>query len=292
MQARIISLLADLYKVQDLVSKEIMQGKATGLFRYKKMSPKVGDIVEYEKLSDGQIYITKIQKRKNDLVRPAISNIDQALIVMSVLEPDFNDNLLDRFLTILEFNNIEPIILFSKWDLLKEEDSINQIFDYYRGLGYKCIKVSTKLDIYDNLEFSELIKDKVSVLTGQSGVGKSSLLNYLYPELELKTNEISKALGRGKHTTRHVELLELGGGLIADTPGFGTMDFTGFEEIDIMHSFKELFDYSKDCKYNGCLHIKEPHCKVKEKLETGELLKTRYTNYLQFISECKKLRKW
>lgn len=292
MTARIISLLADLYKIQDLETKEVLSGKATGLFRYKKMSPKVGDIVEYDKLPDNQIYITKIHERKNDLVRPAISNIDQAIVVMSVLEPIFNDNLLDRFLTILEFNNIEPIILFSKWDLLKDETEILSIFNYYKSLGYTCLKVSTKLNTLDNNEINELIKGKVSVLTGQSGVGKSSLLNYLYPNLTLKTNEISKALGRGKHTTRHVELLELGGGLIADTPGFGTMDFTGFEEIDIMHSFREFFEYSKECKYNGCLHIKEPNCMVKNKLESNEILKTRYINYLQFIEECKKLRKW
>ena len=292
MTARIISLLADLYKIQDLESKDVYQGKATGLFRYKKMSPKVGDIVEYEKLPDGQIYITKIHERFNDLVRPAIANIDQAIVVMSVLEPTFNDNLLDRFLTILEFNNIEPIILFSKWDLLTEADSINKIMEYYKGLGYKCLKVSTKMESLDNLELIDLIKDKVSVLTGQSGVGKSSILNALFPNLDLKTNEISKALGRGKHTTRHVELLSLAGGLIADTPGFGTMDFTGFEEIDIMHSFREFFEYSKSCKYNGCLHIKEPNCKVKEMKDANLILETRYTNYLQFIDECKKLRKW
>ncbi len=292
MTARIISLLADLYKIQDLETKEVLSGKATGLFRYKKMSPKVGDIVEYDKLPDNQIYITKIHDRKNDLVRPAISNIDQAIVVMSVLEPSFNDNLLDRFLTILEFNNIDAIILFSKWDLLDKVEEMEKVFNYYKSLGYQCYKVSTKLDTFDNKQISSLFKGKVSVLTGQSGVGKSSLLNYLYPNLTLKTNEISKALGRGKHTTRHVELLELSEGLVADTPGFGTMDFSGFAEIDIMHSFKEFFEYSKECKYNGCLHIKEPHCMVKAKLDSGEILKTRYTNYLQFIEECKKLRKW
>lgn len=294
MEARIICLKSDLYTICDLETKNIYYAKASGLFRYKKTSPKVGDIVVYEILDDKNAYIKELKPRTNDLVRPAICNIDQAIVAMSVKEPIFNDNLLDRFLSILEFNNINSIIIFTKWDLLSkdEEEHMNKIFDYYQSIGYTCLKTSTKQNIFDNNKIIDFIKNKVSVITGQSGVGKSSLLNNLVPELKLETNDISKALGRGKHTTRHVELINIFDGYLADTPGFGTMDFSGMTEIDIAHSFKEFFALSEHCKYNGCLHLKEPNCEIKNKVESGNILVSRYQNYLQFIEESKNLRKW
>ena len=141
-------------------------------------------------------------------------------------------------------------------------------------------------------ELSGYIKDNISVITGQSGVGKSSILNVLDPSLSIKTNDISKALNRGKHTTRHVELLKIKNGWLADTPGFGTMDFIDMDEVDISHSFIEFFDSSSNCKYNGCLHINEPHCEIKKLVEEKKILSTRYENYIQFITETKSKRKW
>ena len=293
MKGKIICLKADLFKVMDLESKIIYDAKASGLFRMKKQNLLVGDIVLFDTLENNKAYITEILKRQNELVRPPIANIDLAIIAMSVKEPVFNDNLLDRFLTILSFNNIESIILFTKWDLLsiEEEQEMNNICSYYEQIGYTIIKTTTKVkDTVKSL--MDLIDNKVCVITGQSGVGKSSLLNLIDPNLNLETNDISLALGRGKHTTRHVELIPFNNGWIADTPGFGTMDFRGMSETNIAQSFHEFFESSSECKYNGCLHKNEPNCKVKEKLEKNEILKSRYINYLQFIEESKNLRKW
>lgn len=293
MKGKIICLKADLFKVMDLETKTIYDAKASGLFRMKKQNLLVGDLVNFDALENNKAYITEVLKRKNELVRPPIANIDLAIIAMSVKEPVFNDNLLDRFLTILSFNNIEALILFTKWDLLSKEEELkmNNICSYYEQIGYKIIKTTTK-DKETVNSLIELVDNLVCVITGQSGVGKSSLLNLIDPNLELETNDISFALGRGKHTTRHVELIPFNNGWIADTPGFGTMDFRGMMETDIAQSFHEFFEASKDCKYNGCLHKNEPNCKVKEKLANNEILKSRYDNYLQFIEECKSLRKW
>lgn len=293
MKGKIICLKADLFKVMDLETKIIYDAKASGLFRMKKQNLLVGDLVNFDALENNKAYITEVLKRKNELVRPPIANIDLAIIAMSVKEPVFNDNLLDRFLTILSFNNIETLILFTKWDLLSKEEELkmNNICSYYEQIGYKIIKTTTK-DKETVNSLIKLVDNLVCVITGQSGVGKSSLLNLIDPNLELETNDISFALGRGKHTTRHVELIPFNNGWIADTPGFGTMDFRGMMETDIAQSFHEFFEASKDCKYNGCLHKNEPNCKVKEKLANNEILKSRYDNYLQFIEECKSLRKW
>lgn len=293
MKGLITCLKSGDYRIQDLESKQIMWAKASGLFRHHKEKPKVGDYVEYQLMNDTTAYITKLNPRFNDLVRPAICNIDQAFVVFSVKDPDFNTNLLDRFLTILNFNNIEAILIFTKWDLLSEEETleIKKYEEYYQSIGYQVINVSKNSDL-DKQVIIDLLKDKITVITGQSGVGKSTLLNLLDENLNLEVNDISYVLGRGKHTTRHVELYPLYEGMIADTPGFGIMDFTGMEDIDIAHSFKEFFEESSNCKYNGCLHINEPSCRIKKLVEENKILKSRYENYLGFIEENKKQRKW
>lgn len=250
--------------------------KARGKFRNDKIIPLVGDIVSFDEETN---YILDIKKRKNFLIRPSVSNIDQALVVTSVKQPNLDTNLLDRLLTIICYNNIEPIICFTKLDLLNEEEKkdIDKYINYYRKIGYM---------VYTNLELDKikkLFKDKLTVFTGQSGAGKSTLLNRLDINLELKTDEISLALGRGKHTTRHVELFKMEEGYVVDTPGFSSLDFNGMEKIDIRDNMKEMFDNLDYCKYRDCMHIKEDGCYVRELVEKGEILEDRYNNYKSFI---------
>ena len=274
MEGQIIKNISNDYTVKS--KNDIYLCKARGKFRKDKITPLVGDKVIFDESTN---YILNISKRKNYLIRPSVANIDSALIVTSVKEPDLDTNLLDKLLTIISYNNIEPIICFTKLDLLNdnEKEKIKKYIDYYKKIGYKVVTNETK----DN--FKNLFKDKITVLTGQSGAGKSSLLNMLNPNLELKTNEISKALNRGKHTTRHTELYELLDGYIVDTPGFSGVDFHDMTEEDIRHNMKDIFESSHKCKYKDCTHIKEDKCHVKELVELGEILPSRYENYKQFI---------
>lgn len=251
--------------------------KARGKFRKDKITPLVGDkcIFDPEKK-----YIIEIEKRKTELIRPPVANIDQAFIITSAKEPDFSSNLLDKLLCIIEYNNIKPIICFTKLDLLNKEEinNIENIIKYYKKIGYQVFK-NTEIE-----EIKKQFKNKKTVFTGQSGAGKSTLLNKLDKNLNLKTNEISQALGRGKHTTRHVELLNLYDGLIADTPGFSSLEFNDMTKEDIRDNFIEFNIYRHECEYKDCMHISEKNCKIKEELEKGNILKSRYENYLKFIT--------
>lgn len=289
-KARVVCLIAGTYTLYDEAKDIYLKAKPLGIFRKQSnKAPKVGDIVSYEE-NGAEASITKVDKRKNDFIRPAISNIDQAFLVFSVKEPDLNLNLLDKFLVLFESNDIDPILIFNKWDLLDDERDTLKIVEYYESLGYKCIKTNALSEA--TLELKDYIKGKYSILTGQSGVGKSTILNQLAPNLDLKTNEISQALGRGKHTTRHVEFYPLFDGWVADTPGFGDIDLSDMPKLSIANCFREFLLNSKDCKYNGCLHINEPKCKVKELVENGEILESRYENYLYLINETNKEKRW
>lgn len=250
--------------------------KPRGKFRKLKISPLVGDKVIFDEVN---CYLLDIESRKNELVRPPVANIDQAVIVMSIAHPDFSDNLLDKLLCIIEFNNIKPIICFTKLDLLDENklEWADEFINYYKNIGYEVYK-NTELE-----SISKIFKNKVTVFTGQSGAGKSTLLNKLNPELNIKTDEISLALGRGKHTTRHVELIELFDGLVADTPGFSNISFIGMTNSDIRDNFVEFNNYRDLCEYKDCMHNTECNCEVKRKLEQNNILKSRYENYLKFI---------
>lgn len=250
--------------------------KPRGKFRLDKITPLVGDKVVIDDINN---YILEIKSRKNYLIRPPIANVDIALIVTSVKEPDFDSNLLDKLLTIISYNNITPIICLTKIDLLNkdEEKEIKKIFKYYQNIGYTVVANN------DIKEIKKLISGKIVVFAGQSGAGKSSLLNKLDKTLNLETNEISKALGRGKHTTRCTTLYEIDSSLVADTPGFSSVDFRGMTKIDIRDNMKEMFDNLEFCKYRDCMHIKEDNCQVKQLVENGEILLSRYNNYKSFI---------
>lgn len=268
MEGTIIKLISNDYTV--LCNGKTYICKARGKFRNLSISPLVGDRVIIDPENN---YILDIKKRKNSLLRPPIANIDQAVIITSLKSPDFSANLLDKLLVNIIHNNIKPIICFTKLDLVNVED-YKEYIDYYKKIG---------IDVYFNndLKIKEIFKDKISVFTGQSGAGKSSFLNKLDENLNLKTNEISKALNRGKHTTRHVELLSLCGGYIADTPGFSAIELNNLTKEEIKDTFIEF--RGANCKYRDCMHIKEDNCVVKERLNKGEILKSRYENYTKFI---------
>ena len=274
MQGRIIKLISNDYTVSAQNQKYVC--KSRGKFRNINITPLVGDMVEFDEINK---YILDILPRKNELVRPPISNIDQAFVITSVKHPNFSSNLLNKLLTIIEFNNIKPIICFTKLDLLDEEElnDINNIMEYYRSIGYTVFKNS------ETEKIKRMFENKVSVFTGQSGAGKSTLLNLIDSSLQIKTNEISLALGRGKHTTRHVELLEIGSGLVADTPGFSALSFDGMKAADIRDNFIEFNEYRDLCEYKDCMHDKENNCEIKRQVEKGKILKSRYEDYLNFI---------
>ncbi len=275
-KGQIIKQISNDYTV--LSEDEIFVCKARGKFRNTNVTPLVGDFVNFDKDNN---YILEILPRKNSLQRPSIANIDQAVIITSLKHPNFDTNLLDKLLTIIEFNNIKPIIVFTKADLLTKEElkEYQPYFDYYKHIGY---------DVYMNTEISKIskiFKDKVSVFTGQSGAGKSTLLNKLDVSLNIQTNEISLALNRGKHTTRHTTLLNVLDGLVADTPGFSAVSFGDMTNSDIRDNFIEFNLYRDKCKYRDCMHYKEDDCLIKTLVKDGKIMQSRYDNYINFITK-------
>lgn len=271
MIGKIIKQISNDYTVK--VKNKLYVCKARGKFRDMHITPMVGDNVT---IDGDKCYIMDILDRKNSLKRPVIANVDQAVIVMSTTIPSFSLDLLDRLLAIIEYNNIKPIIYVSKMDLLNQQqiDEIENYIKYYQSIGYS---------VYKDLSIKEMFKDRVTVFVGQSGAGKSTLLNKLDSNLNLKTGEVSKSLGRGRHTTRHVELIECLNGLIADTPGFSKIDFNDMTNSDIRDNFIEFNKYRETCEYKDCMHNTEEKCSVKAKVKDGTILESRYQNYLKFI---------
>ena len=273
MEGKIIKIISNLYTVK--ANNKIYDCHASGKLRYKGLTPVVGDIVEF---NEKDKYITKINTRENSLDRPLIANIDSALIITSVKKPDLSLLLLDKELTLTLSNNIEPIIVFTKLDLLKKQElkEIKKIMKYYSNIGFK---VTTNKTMY---KLKKYIKNKTLVLTGQTGAGKSSLLNKLDNKFNLETNPISEALGRGVHTTRHVELFEFKSSLIADTPGFSSLDLNNLTKEDIKNTFIEFNNIN--CPYKDCSHTNEKECSIKELIKNGKILKSRYDNYISMVS--------
>ncbi|MEG7334178.1 ribosome small subunit-dependent GTPase A [Bacillus sp. 0102A] len=290
-EGKIIKALSGFYYVLDESedSDKVVQCRGRGIFRKNKITPLVGDYVVYQAENDKEGYLLEIKERTNELIRPPICNVDQAVLVFSAVQPSFSTALLDRFLVLVEANDIQPIICVTKMDLIEDQDTKDTIQAYaedYRNIGYDVCLTSSK-DQDTLVDIIPHFKDKTTVFAGQSGVGKSSLLNAISPELGLRTNEISEHLGRGKHTTRHVELIHTSGGLVADTPGFSSLEFTDIEEEELGYTFPDIREKSSSCKFRGCLHLKEPKCAVKQAVEDGELKQYRYDHYVEFITEIK-----
>ena len=303
-EGRIIKGIGGLYTVLDLKTKEYVTLSLRGKLRnvtvdkdssfnkqitHKtkletkviKISPKVGDYVIYH-----DNIIDEIKPRINDLIRPAIANVDQVLLLFAAKKPDFQLNLLDQFLVLMEQNKVEASIVITKIDLLSEDElaEMKEKLSYYEKIGYKVFMVDSLFKRgFENIE--SIFEGKISVLSGQTGAGKSTFVNALIPGFNLKTQEISEALGRGKHTTTATELYEFMGGYIGDTPGFSKLDFSIMEKEDLKDYFIEFSNYP--CKFRGCLHDKEPGCGVKEAFLKNEILKDRYENYLKFLTDIK-----
>src|SRR5690606_28471000 len=287
-EGKIIKALSGFYYVQNNENEELIQCRGRGVFRKNKVTPLVGDHVVYQAENETDGYILEVLERKNELVRPPIANVDQAILVFSAMKPDFSPLLLDRFLVLVESNDIKPIICISKTDLISD-DVFQKIEEYariYREVGYQVLLTSTK-DREVQEALLPLLENQISVFAGQSGVGKSSLLNTLRPDLELKTDEISNSLGRGKHTTRHVELIKVGNGLVADTPGFSSLEFLTIELDELSYCFPEIYDAGANCKFRGCTHISEPKCAVRQEVEEGKITQFRYDHYVSFYEEIK-----
>ena len=280
MQGQIIKALAGFYYVES--EGQVHQTRARGNFRKKGHTPYVGDWVDFSAEENSEGYILKIYERKNSLVRPPIVNIDQAVVIMSVKEPDFNSNLLDRFLVLLEHKGIHPIVYISKMDLLEDRGELDFYEQTYGDIGYDFVTSKEEL--------LPLLTGKVTVFMGQTGVGKSTLLNKIAPDLNLETGEISDSLGRGRHTTRAVSFYNLNGGKIADTPGFSSLDYEVSTAEDLNQAFPEIDSVSRDCKFRTCTHTHEPSCAVKPAVEEGVIATFRFDNYLQFLSEIENRR--
>lgn len=283
-KGKIIKALSGFYYVQ--AEDAIYQCRGRGIFRKQSVTPLVGDYVEFESTSITDGTILAIEERENELNRPPIANVDQALLIFSAVEPEFDVKLLDRFLVHIEARSIQPTICITKMDLADEtvRENMKSWQAVYEKIGYEVHLISSHTE-EGLLELKALLREKTTVIAGQSGVGKSSLVNALDVNLSIETNAISESLGRGKHTTRHVELLAIEGGFVADTPGFSSLEFNEIEADQLDACFPELHHLSGQCKFRGCTHRSEPGCAVKEGLENGEVAPSRYDNYLTFFDE-------
>ena len=281
--------------------------RARGLFRKQGITPLVGDVVDIDVTDEDKktAFLVDIHERTSELIRPAVANVDCVLVIFAATHPPINRGLLDRFLINMEYQEVDTVICISKVDLM-DRAGLDDIITPYRNAGYRVIELSNKtgqgLD-----EIRELLRGRMTVLSGPSGVGKSSLINSLAPEVQAETGDISKKLGKGKNTTRHTEIIPLymseeSAGVcererktdtyIIDTPGYTSIELLVKEESDIRYYIKEFEGLNEQCRFGGCVHIAEPGCKVKDSLAGGEISQGRYDSYVEIFNDVKSRRKW
>jgi ribosome biogenesis GTPase / thiamine phosphate phosphatase len=273
---------------------EVIQCRARGIFKFekRKIKPLVGDMVTWESTGLDQGVVTSVQPRSTELLRPPIANVEQAVVVCSLREPKFQSLPLDRFLVHAEKEKLRIVICITKKDLVEEPEDIEVIREMYQKAGYPI--VSTSIRTGEGIaELLELLRGEITVFAGLSGVGKSSLLNHILPESTQQVGSVSEKIGRGRHTTRQVELLSLrDGGQIADTPGFSQLGLKGMTAEELTYAFPEYYTYLDSCRFRGCYHQNEPGCAVKEGVNTGELNATRYEHYLLFLQEIQQEKRY
>ena len=267
--------------------------RTKGIFRNKKMKPNVGDIVDIDVISEEEKTgnLTVIHKRKNQLIRPMVANVDQALVIFAVHEPEPNFQLLNRFLIMMEKQQIPVIICFNKMDLASEEEK-EQLRQDYENSGCRVLFSSAR-EGEGIPEIRELLRGKTTVMAGPSGVGKSSTLNTISPKTQMETGAVSEKIKRGRHTTRHSELIYLGEEtFLMDTPGFSSLYLEDIDKEELRFYFPEFADYENQCRFNGCSHIHEPGCAVKQALEEGAISRMRYDDYCYLYEELANAKKW
>lgn len=292
MQGKIIKGISGFYYVH-VVESGIYECKAKGVFRNRKLKPLVGDNVEINVLDEDakKGNVIEILPRTNELIRPAVANIDQALLIFAAAKPTPNYNLMDRFLVMMKYQNVPVTICFNKSDLL-EDAELDKIAEVYASCGYPVLFTSTRKPRGIE-ELRQFLEGKTSAVAGPSGVGKSSMVNLLQPKANMETGDISHKIERGKNTTRHSELIHIQGDTyIMDTPGFSSLDIPGLMPEDLWMYFEEFLPFEPYCRFQGCSHIHEPNCGIKQALEEGKIQKNRYENYVSLYQELKEVKRY
>ncbi|MGG5462359.1 ribosome small subunit-dependent GTPase A [Clostridium sp. B9] len=280
MEGIIIKGIGGFYYIK--TEEGVIECKARGKFRYNSLKPMVGDRVTI-KVENGKGVIEEIHERSSELIRPTVANVTQAFVVFAIKNPDINLDLLNRFLTLCEYNDIHAVVCLNKEDLCTEEEK-DELKAIINDIGYEVLFINAKEGKgFDALK--ERLEDNITVLCGPSGAGKSTLLNSFIDREHMETGSVSEKIGRGKHTTRHSELIDIDNGYLVDTPGFTTLDVTFINRDSLKYCFPEFNDYNNLCKFNGCNHYKEPKCAVKEAVEEGKINKLRYEFYIKTLEE-------